>query len=270
MKRMPNKTRRDNPYQPFCLHVLSQLHHQPRDRRAPPLVGVHALYVRQKMKTPHLLFLYSLGLSSLSEAATTFLVVEGVINQSSSADYPFVVAGDMFKLTVSYSDHFPDIDADPNLGVYLPTDLSMVLEIVGKGVAFEAVGGSVNVSTQPADFPVYSIISQIQPNGHSLFLVFSDINRSHAPLFGDGIPIDFGQYSDYDSIGIAIIDHPDPYAMVPNPGLEPIPINPMDGKATSFSIPEPSITMLIGLTFALGATGRRRIRQGEQDVTPNA
>jgi hypothetical protein len=29
-----NKPRRA-PYQPFCANVLSQLHHQPRDRRAP-------------------------------------------------------------------------------------------------------------------------------------------------------------------------------------------------------------------------------------------
>lgn len=41
-----NKTRHDNPYQPPCFDNLPWLQPQPRDRRAPPLVGVHALYVR--------------------------------------------------------------------------------------------------------------------------------------------------------------------------------------------------------------------------------
>jgi hypothetical protein len=43
-----NKTRRDNPYQPFSFDVFLQLQPSPRDRRAPPLVGVHALIVRLK------------------------------------------------------------------------------------------------------------------------------------------------------------------------------------------------------------------------------
>jgi len=161
------------------------------------------------MKALHLILLCSLGLGTLVHGATVLLVTEGIISQSSSGSYPFVEAGDLFRLTVSYADHFSDIDADPDLGVYLPSDLSMVLEIIGKGVAFESVGGSVNVLARPDDFPVYSIISQIQPNGHSLFLIFTEANRLHAPLSGDGIPNEFGQYSDYDSVGFSIIDLPD-------------------------------------------------------------
>lgn len=210
------------------------------------------------MKAPRLFLLCSLGLGSLAHGASVFLVAEGIINQSSSGAYPLVAAGDVFRLTVSYSDYFADTDTDPNLGVYLPTDLRMVLEIIGKGVAFQSVGGSVSVSVRPGDFPVYSIFSQSQPNGHSLALFFAEANRSHAPLSGDRIPSDFGQYSDYDSVGFSIINFPDPYAMTPQQFPYIIPINPMDGSVTSFSVPEPSIAIITGLALALCAMRRRR------------
>jgi hypothetical protein len=44
--------RRDNPYQPPCLHDLFYLQPQPRDRRAPTLVVVHALYVDMGSRLP--------------------------------------------------------------------------------------------------------------------------------------------------------------------------------------------------------------------------
>jgi hypothetical protein len=221
------------------------------------------------MKAPHLLLLCSLGLGSLVDGATVSLITEGTINQSSSGTYPFVEAGDAFRLTVSFSDHFADTNADPDLGVYLPNDLSMILEIIGKGVAFESIGGSVNVLTRPADFPVYSIISRAQPNGHSLFLVFTDLDRSHAPIFGDAIPIDFGQFGDYDSVGFSIVVFPDPYDLtLPIPGSPP-PTNPMDGLVTSFVVPESSIAMFSGLALALGVIRRRRIHKVEQEAPSN-
>ena len=46
--KMPNKPRRDNPYQPPCFDDFPKLQHQHRDRRAPPLVVVHTLIVRLK------------------------------------------------------------------------------------------------------------------------------------------------------------------------------------------------------------------------------
>jgi len=52
----PNKPRHDNPYQPPCFDDFPQFQPQPRDRRAPPLVVVHALYVRQQyhvIRVPH-------------------------------------------------------------------------------------------------------------------------------------------------------------------------------------------------------------------------
>lgn len=218
------------------------------------------------MKAPLLHLLCCLGLGSLVHGATVFLVTEGTINQSSSGAYPFVEAGDAFRLTVSYSDHFADTDADPDLGVYLPNDLSMVLEIIGKGVAFESIGGSVNVLARPADFPVYSIISRAQPNGHSLFLFFTDLDRSHAPLFGDEIPIDFGQLGDYDSVRFSIVDFPAPNVPTPPPIPGTIPINPVDGAITSISVPEPASTSIVGVAIILTAIRRRRIQEVEQVV----
>jgi hypothetical protein len=180
-----------------------------------------------------------------------------------------VEAGDAFRLTVSYADHFADTDADPDLGVYHPNDLSMVLEIIGKGVAFESIGGSVNVLARPADFPVYSIVSRAQPNGHSLFLFFTDLDRSHAPLFGDAIPIDFGQLGDYDSVRFSIIDYNALNVPIPPPIPGTIPINPVDGAITSISIPEPHTTSIVGIAITLAAMRRRRIQEVEQVMPPN-
>jgi hypothetical protein len=210
------------------------------------------------MKVPQLLFLYCLVFSSFVRGATVLLVTEGTISQSAHTAYPFVEAGDVFRLTVSYSDTYADIDPDPNLGVYLTSDLSMVLEIIGKGVAFESIGGSVNVLARPDNYPGYTIISRAKPNGHSMFLVFSDLDRSHAPVLGDRIPIDFGTLGDYDSVGFSILhfralDEPTP---PPIPGT--IPINPLDGEITSISIPEPGITSIVGVVLILAAMRTRQ------------
>jgi hypothetical protein len=67
-----NKPRRDNPYQPPCFDDFPQLHHQPRDRRVPPLVVVHALYVLQEMKPFALLALmFMLNLISCGKGKST-------------------------------------------------------------------------------------------------------------------------------------------------------------------------------------------------------
>ncbi|MCU0797549.1 MAG: hypothetical protein MUF31_16640, partial [Akkermansiaceae bacterium] len=44
-KKNPSKTRRDNPYQPSIFNDFPQFQPQPRDRRAPSLVGAHALII---------------------------------------------------------------------------------------------------------------------------------------------------------------------------------------------------------------------------------
>jgi hypothetical protein len=61
-----HKARHDNPYQPPCFDDFPRLQHQPRDRRAPSLVGVHALDVRyNSMKIISSLSLYfAIALSS--------------------------------------------------------------------------------------------------------------------------------------------------------------------------------------------------------------
>jgi hypothetical protein len=51
MTRKPNKPRRDNHYQPFSFDAFPRPHPQPHDRRAPSLVVVHALNVRQNNGT---------------------------------------------------------------------------------------------------------------------------------------------------------------------------------------------------------------------------
>lgn len=45
--------------------------------------------------------------------------------------------GDTFRLTVSYSHQVADPDPDPELEAFLPSDLSLVFEILGEGVAFQ-------------------------------------------------------------------------------------------------------------------------------------
>ena len=220
------------------------------------------------MKASLSLFLCWLTCCSLLHGATIFLVTEGTITQTSGGVYPLVDAGDAFRLTVSYSDQVADTDSDPELGVYLPSDLSIVLEILGEGVVFQSIGGSVNVSTRPQDFPVYSIISQGQPNGHSLFLVFSDNDRSDAPVLGDGIPTSFGEFEDYDSVGFSIVDFDAPTVPTP-PFPGGAPANPVDGTVTGFSIPEPSSALLVGVALCLATRRRTRNQEVEQAVGCN-
>ena len=226
------------------------------------------LDVLQEMKIKTLLYLCFLASSTFVNGATVFLVAEGTIDRTLVDAFPLVQAGDAFRLTVSYSGDFADTDADPDLGVYLPSDLSIFFEVIGKGVVFESIGGSVNVLGRGADFPVYNIISQTQPNGHSLFLIFNDRDRSHSPLIGDKLPFDFGNFEDYDSIVFSIINIPavDMQTTLPIPGT--IPPNLVDGTVTSLSVPEPTTTSIFGIALTLLiATRRRRIEEVEQAET---
>lgn len=206
---------------------------------------------------------------SAAHGATVLLVAEGSIDQSLASAYPTVDPGDTFRLTVSYSDQAVDTDSDPALGVYLSSDLCLSLEILGDGVLFQSLGGSVNVAVSPQDFPVYSIISQTQPNGHSLFLVFSDNDRSDAPVLGDAIPTTFGDINNYDSVGFSIVDLDAPSVPTPPfPGSPPP--NPLDGTVTGISIPEPATSLLMGVALSITAGRRTRKQEVEQGFDPNA
>ena len=120
-----------------------------------------------------------------------------------------------------------------------------------------------NVLASSGDFPVYSIISQMQPNGHTLFLVFTDLDRSYAPTSGDVIPTDYGQVEHYDSVGFSIIDSRGPD--VPTPGFPgSASANPVDGTVTSIGIPEPASPLLVGCALALGFGRRTRNQEVEQ------
>ena len=126
-----------------------------------------------------------------------------------------------------------------------------------------------NVAVSPQDFPVYSIISQRQPNGHSLFLVFSDNDRSDAPVLGDAIPTAFGEIGNYDSVGFSIVDlDASSVPTPPFPGSPPP--NPLDGTVTGFSIPEPATSVLVGVALFFATRRRMRKQEVEQGVDPNA
>jgi hypothetical protein len=217
------------------------------------------------MKAIHLLPLYLAAISPIAHGATVVLVSEGTIDQSSIGAFPLIEVGDAFRLSVSYSVGSDDTDADPDLGVYLPSDLRIIFEVIGKGIAFESLGGSVNVLGRAEDFPVYSFISKTQPDGRSLFLLFNDQDRSNSPLLGDGIPVEFGSISDYDAVVFSIIHTPafDQPIALPIPGT--LPKNLLDGTITKLSIPEPSTPSILAITITLLIARRNRtIKEVEQ------
>jgi hypothetical protein len=123
------------------------------------------------MKTHAFILLGALAFASTLQAATVSLFADGTIDQAWSGAYPFVDAGDSFRLSVSYSEGWADTDPSASLGVYLPEDLSITLDILGEGTAFHSLGGSVNVTTEPGEFPAIGILSTLA-DGNALFFVF--------------------------------------------------------------------------------------------------
>ncbi len=192
------------------------------------------------MKTCALLLLGVLAFGSLTRAATVSLLADGAIDQAWNGAYPFVDTGDPFRLSVSYSDGWADTDPAANLGVYLPEDLRITLEILGEGVAFQSLGGSVNVSLDPGEFPVFSILSTL-PDGNALFYVFRDDDRSL--VLDDSLPTSFGSITDYDWVGFSVIRMP--------PMWPSTPPNPVDGTVSMLTVPEPHILSLAGVGWAL-------------------
>jgi len=190
-------------------------------------------------------------------ASTIFLVSEGTISQASGLRYPSVDAGDSFRISVSYPDSLFDSNPSESIGTYVSDNLSITFEILGEGTVFQSLGGSVNVSTTPGEFPVYGIASRLNGDGDALFLSFSDIDRSSVAAGGDSLPTTFGDAADYDSIGFAIVhfDAPD----VPRPPTIPgsIPINPVDGTVHTIAIPEPTTASLFCFSLVILAVRRR-------------
>jgi len=191
------------------------------------------------MKTHALILLGALAFAPTPQAATVSLFGDGTIDQAWNGAYPFVDAGDSFRLSVSYSDGWADTDPTGNLGVYLPEDLTITLDILGEGTAFHSVGGSINVTTDPGEFPAIGILSTL-PDGNALFFLFRDDDRSS--IFSDSLPTAFGSIADYDAVGFSVIKMP---AMWPSTS------NPVDGTISFLAVPEPHVLSLAGVGAAL-------------------
>jgi len=187
-------------------------------------------------------------LGSTLEAGTVSLFADGTIDQAWSGAYPFVDAGDSFRLSVSYSDGWADTDPTASLGVYLAEDLTITLDILGEGTAFHSVGGSVNVTTDPGEFPAMGILSTL-PDGNALFFLFRDDDRSS--ILDDRLPTAFGSIADYDAVGFSVIKTPLRWP----PSLS----NPIDGTVSVLAVPEPQVLSLAGVAAAVLITLRRRI-----------
>ena len=201
------------------------------------------------MKTHALILLGALAFASTPQAATVSLFADGTIDHAWSGAYPFVDAGDSFRLSVSYSDGWADTDPTSTLGVYLPEDLSITLDILGEGTAFHSIGGSVNVTTEPVEFPAIGILSTL-PDGNALFFIFRDDDRSS--ILDDSLPTAFGSIADYDWVGFSVIQVP---------GMWPGTSNPVDGTVSFLAVPEPHVLSLTGVGAALLiAVGSRRYR----------
>lgn len=201
------------------------------------------------MKTSAFLLFGVLAIGPTVQAGTVSLLADGIIDQAWNAGYPFVDPGDSFRLSISYSDGWADTDPSANFGSYRPDDLSVTLEILGEGVAFRSIGGSVSVSLDPSEFPAFTIISTLQ-DGNPLVVVFRDDDRSS--ILDDSLPINFGIITDYDSVGFSVIHFP-----VMWPGNPP---NPIDGSISRISVPEPHTVALA----AVGLMALLRLRRGRQ------
>jgi hypothetical protein len=211
------------------------------------------------MKTRVLFLFGALAFGTTLHAATVSLFADGTIDQAWNGAYPFVDAGDSFRLSVSYSDGWTDTDPAANLGVYLPEDLSITLDILGEGIALQSIGGSVNVTTDPGEFPAIGILSTL-PDGNALFFIFRDDDRSS--ILDDRLPTSFGSITDYDSVAFSVIYMPP---------MWPSTFNPVDGTLSSLSVPEPHVVSLIGVGAALlmALKGRRHREEVEPGAAPN-
>lgn len=198
------------------------------------------------MKTRALVLVGVVAFGFGLKAGTVSFLAGGTIDHAWSGTYPCVDAGDSFRLRVSYSDVWGDTDPAANLGVYLAQDLIVTLEIVGEGVAFQSVGGSVNVSLDPGAFPAFGIASTL-PDGNALLFVFRDDDRSS--VLGDSLPTSYGGISDYDWVGFSVLRMP---AMWPSTS------NPIDGTVSFLAVPEPHVLPLAGVGTALLFAVRRR------------
>ena len=198
------------------------------------------------MKTHNLILIGVLAFASTSQATLISLFAHGTIDQAWNGAYPFVDAGDSFRLSVLYSDGWADTDSAATLGVYLPGDLSITLEIPGEGTAFHTLGGSINIATEPGTFPAISIFSTL-PDGNALFFLFRDDDRSS--ILDDSLPAAFGSIAEYDAVAFSVVDLP---------AMSPSTSNPVDGTISFLAVPEPHVLSLAGVGAALLVALRSR------------
>ncbi len=188
--------------------------------------------------------------------ATVTLYAKGVIDHAWIGAYPFVDAGDRFQLVVTYSDIWDDTNPDSDIGVYILDNLSISLEIVGKGVAFTTLGGSINVSLTPDNFPSISILSTLS-DGNWLFFLFRDDDRSS--IGDDSLPTSFGAIGEYDAVGFSVLA---------NPAMWPSTSNPIDGTVSGLAIPEPTTFCFVSLAaLAFGTHRSRQQKPNRVEVT---
>lgn len=203
------------------------------------------------MKTLTLILAEVLALGCTLNAANVSLFADGTIDQALRGAYPFVDAGDSFRLSISYSDGWADTETRADLGTYLVEDLSITLEIIDEGVAFRSLGGSISVFLDPMYDAVLQISSYL-PDGNALYLVFQDYD--HSSVLDDHLPTSFGSITDYDWVAFAVKDLP---------ALWPTPPDSVNGRVSSLSVPEPHTLSLVGFGLAALLLSTNPLRQPE-------
>lgn len=191
----------------------------------------------------------------IAPGATISIFASGVVTNEwkSGSGFPAVDVGDRFELSVSYTDSLPDQSVGYNTGQIYPADLTVSLQIMGKGTILSSTGGVVSfIITQCTSgpggycYPAIQIFSS-STSGLGFELLIADKDLS-LPLINTSW-IDYGQIYDYESVEF-YVRPPFPEGFVSG-GL-------LTGTASSFVIPEPSSSALAALGTCLGAFTRRR------------
>ena len=197
-----------------------------------------------------LIAIVTFSLVPVSFSATVSLVATGRITNEWESAFPTTENGDDFKLYVSFTDREPVIPVGSSFSdPFSPEDLTVTLEILGKGIIFQRLGGSISSGTQcylspgPPCHPSVRITSPLL--GDSVFILsFSDLDNS-VPA-DEIIRTSYASFEEYESIDFRI-----------NPAFPNLAGANLTGAVSSLAVPEPSTASIVTLSFLVIMTKRR-------------